>query len=53
MSIPTVPAVVTIKKMYNCNRSITIATYFQSSRVCKKRKIHINEKKKVIIELRK
>lgn len=33
--IPTVPAVVTIKNIYNWSLSITIATYFQSSRVWK------------------
>lgn len=31
--IPTVPTVVTIKNKYSCSLSITIATYFQSSRV--------------------
>lgn len=31
--MPTVPAVVTAKKMYSCRRSITMATYFQSSRI--------------------
>jgi len=31
--IPMVPAVVTAKNTYSCNRSITIATYFQSSRI--------------------
>lgn len=35
IKIPTVPAVVTIKNMYNWSLSITIATYFQSSLVCK------------------
>ncbi len=33
--IPTVPPTVTPKKRYNKSRSITIATYFQSSRICK------------------
>lgn len=33
MRMPTVPTVVTIKNKYNCRRSITMATYFQSSRV--------------------
>lgn len=35
IKIPTVPAVVTKKNMYNWSLSITIATYFQSSRVWK------------------
>lgn len=33
--IPIVPAAVTAKKMYSCRRSITIATYFQSSLIWK------------------
>lgn len=33
MRMPMVPTVVTMKNRYSCSLSMTMATYFQSSRV--------------------
>jgi len=34
MRIPTVPAIMMARKTYSCRRSITEATYIQSSSTC-------------------
>ena len=41
MRMPTVPQIVTDRKMYSCKRSMTIAIYLQSSKIYFKQKENI------------